>query len=187
MDMRKLFGSLITIAGFIAVAGPLAAQVNPAPVSGFRLGYLDSSKLLAETPGASEIQATLTKEMAGFQAQADAMQDSAAAMNADFQQKSLVMSVDAKAKRQGEINQKLQSFQLRSQQLNEQARLRQQQLMEPLMAKVEAAIGEVRKAEGMAIIFDKAAPGFIVSADTTLDITNKVIAKLKTGIPAPAK
>jgi len=184
--MRKLFGSLITIAGFLAVAGPLAAQAIPA-AAGFRLGYIDSQKLLAEVPGAAEIQATLQKESAGFDAQVNAMRDSLQAMATEFQQKSLVMSAEAKAKRQGELQQKQESYTLRGQQIQQQFQLRQQQLMEPLMQRIEAAIGEVRKAEGMAMVFDKAAAGFIVAADTTLDITSKVVAKLKAAPPAPAK
>jgi outer membrane protein len=85
-------------------------------------------------------------------------------MMTDYQQRSLVMSADAKQKREQEIMQKQQGFEQRAQELQTQAGRRQQELMEPIMQRVEAVISEVRQAEGFAMVFDVASEA-IVSAD----------------------
>jgi outer membrane protein len=94
--------------------------------------------------------------MQGFQNQLQMMQDSLQAMMTDYQQKSLVMSADAKQKREQEIIAKRTGWEQRAEQLQQQAAQRQQQVMEPIMQRVEAAISEVRQAQGYAIIFDVA-------------------------------
>jgi outer membrane protein len=177
--MRKLFVPLIAVAGLFAVAAPLSAQ-------SVKIGYIDTRRVIQEAPGAVEARSTIEKEMQGFQKQLQAMQDSVQAMLTDYQQKSLVMSADAKQKREQEILQKRQSFEQRAQGLNEQAQKRQQELMQPIMTKVEQTISDIRKAEGFGIIFDIAAEA-IVSADPALDITTKVIERMRATAPTAAR
>jgi Skp family chaperone for outer membrane proteins len=74
-------------------------------------------------------------------------------------------------------------FQARADSLQQQAGQRQQQLMEPIMTHIESIIGEVRQAQGFAIVFDLAADA-IVSADPSLDLTDMVIARLRAAGPA---
>jgi Skp family chaperone for outer membrane proteins len=57
--------------------------------------------------------------------------------------------------------------------------------MEPIMMRVEQVIGEVRQAEGFAIVFDVASEA-IISADPALDLTNMVITRLRAA-PAAAR
>jgi outer membrane protein len=140
--------------------------------------------VIQEAPGTDSANATMQREMAAFQAQIKTMQDSMQTMVADFQRTQLVMSAEAKGKKEQDIRDKEQQFQQRAQQLQQQAQLRQQQLMEPIMSKIDAIIAEVRKAEGIGIVFD-ASSEIIVSADPALDLTEKVIARLKAA-PATA-
>ena len=179
--MRNLFASLIAAVGLFAVGAPLAAQVA-APA--FKIAYIDTRRVISEAPGTDSAQATMQREMTSFQAQIKSMQDSMQTMVAEFQRTQLVMSAEAKGKREQEIRDKEQLYQQRYQQLQQQAQLRQQQLMEPIMTKIDAIIAEVRKAEGIGIVFD-ASSEIIVSADPALDLTEKVIARLKAP-PAPA-
>jgi outer membrane protein len=169
--MRNLLAPLIAVAGLLAVSAPLAAQAA-------KIGYIDSRRVIQEAPGAADVRTTMEREMQAFQTQLNAMEDSLKAMYTDYQQKSLVMTADAKQKREQEITQKNQAFQQRAQQLQQQATRRQQELMEPIMKKVEEIIGDVRKTEGFAIVFDVASEA-IVSADPALDLTQKVIDRLK--------
>jgi ATP-dependent RNA circularization protein (DNA/RNA ligase family) len=74
--------------------------------------------------------------------------------------------------------QKQQGFEQRAEELQQQAGRRQQELMEPIMQRVEQVISEVRQAEGFAIVFDVASEA-IVSADPSLDLTTRVIARLR--------
>lgn len=177
--MRNMIRSMMTLAGLLVVAAPAMAQGAP------KLGYINTQRVIQETPGAGDAQVTLQREQQAIQAQLTAMDDSLRAMGADYQQKQLVMSADAKQKREQEILAKQTEYRQRAQQLEQQFGRRQQEVMEPLMKKVEDAINAVRTAEGYAIIFDAASEA-IVSADPSLDLTQKVIDRLKAGAPAAA-
>ncbi|CAN5849752.1 OmpH family outer membrane protein [soil metagenome] len=172
--MRKVFSSVLAVAGMLVVAAPLAAQTTT------KVGYIDTRRVIQEAPGASDAQAVLEREFQGFQATMQAMQDSLQTMMADYQQRSLVMSAEAKQRREQEIVQKQQIFEQRGQELQAQAGRRQQELMEPIMTRVEQVISEVRQAEGFAIVFDVASEA-IVSADPALDLTQRVVERLRAG------
>jgi outer membrane protein len=175
--MRKLFATVLTFAGLLAVSAPLSAQAAS------KIGYIDTRRVLAEAPGAEQARTTLESEMQRFQGELKAMQDSLQAIMTDYQQKSLVMSADAKQKREQEIIQKRTGWEQRAEQMQQQAAQRQQQIMAPIMERVEAVISQVRQAEGFAIVFDVASEA-IVSADPALDLTTKVIEALKAAAPA---
>lgn len=174
--MRKLFATVLTLAGLLAVSAPLSAQAAT------KIGYIDTRRVLQEAPGAQEARTTLEAEMQRFQNQLKSMQDSLQAIMTDYQQKSLVMSADAKQKREQEIIQKRTVWEQRAEQMQQQAAQRQQEVMEPIMQRVEEVISQVRQAEGFAIVFDVASEA-IVSADPALDLTAKVIERLKAASP----
>ncbi|HSJ10844.1 MAG TPA: OmpH family outer membrane protein [Longimicrobiales bacterium] len=178
--MRNGIRTMVAAAALMLAAAPLAAQTAPT-----KIGFINTQRVISEAPGAAEAQQTLTTEMQALEAQVTAMQDSMTAMQQDYQQRSLVMSADAKARREQEILTKRNEFGARAQTIQQQAQRRQQEIMEPLMQKVEAAIDQVRQAEGYAIVFD-AASDAIVSADASLDLTQKVIDRLKAAAPAAA-
>lgn len=173
--MRKLLTTVLAL-GLFAVSAPLTAQ------TAMKIGYIDTRLILQEAPGATEARTTLEADMQGFQNQLQVMQDSLQALMTDYQQKSLVMSADAKQRREQEIIQKRTGWEQRAEQLQQQAAQRQQQVMGPIMERVETAISQVREAEGVGIVFDVASD-VIVSADPTLDLTTKVIERLKAAAP----
>jgi outer membrane protein len=156
-------------------AAVMAAAV---PAQGQKIGYLDSRRVLAEAPGAQQARTQIEAEMQRFQTQVQVLEDSVGKMLADYQQKSVTMSPDARTKREQEITQARTALQQQAAQIEQQAVQKQNELMQPVMDLVEKAIEDVRQEGGYAIIFDLG-PGAIVSADTTLDLTTTVINRLK--------
>ena len=62
---------------------------------------------------------------------------------------------------------------------------RQQELVQPIMDMVRRALDEVRAEDGYAMIFDTGSEvNVIVAADKNLDITDRVVAKIRTMKPA---
>jgi len=170
-----------------AAASAALAMVAASPVSAQgKIGYIDSQRVIREAPGAAEASSTIEKEMAGWQAQIRAMDDSMSTLMTQYQQQSVMLSADAKKQKEDEIRQKQAGWQQRARALEEEAVRRRQTLMQPIMDKIQAAITELRAAEGYAIIFDMASEA-MVAADPALDLTEKVIAKLKTATPTAAK
>lgn len=176
--MRKVASFVTTMAGLLLLSAPLAAQSA-------KIGYIDSRRVIQEAPGAQEARQTLEREMTGYQTQLKAMEDSMQTLLTDYQQKSVMLSGEAKKQREQELMQKQTGFQQRAQSMQESAGRRQQELMQPIMDRIQAVISELRQQEGYAIIFDMAAEA-MVAADPALDLTTRVIERLKAGTPAAA-
>jgi outer membrane protein len=172
--MKTLAFALFCLA---LVTMPAAAQ------SPTKIGYINSQKLIDQAPGSAEVKTTLQKELASYKAQIDAMDDSLSTMISDLNKQSVLLSPDAKQKKQEDITAKRAAFTARADEMQGKATQRQQQLLQPIMDKIKATIEEVRKSEGYAIIFDSATEA-MVAADTTLDLTDKIIAKLKAPVAA---
>jgi outer membrane protein len=113
------------------------------------------------------------------------LNDSAEALQAEFQRQSVLLSPEEKKKREDALRARGTAMQQRATILQQEMDNRQQELMGPILKKVEDAIEAVRKEGGYSIIFDATAR-MIVSADTTLDLTTTVAARLKAAAPAGA-
>src|SRR4051812_21156370 len=123
MKMRKMTTVALALLGLAAIGAPVSAQ---APT---KVAYINSQKLIDQAPGSAEIKVTLQKEMASYKAQIDAMDDSLKTMVTDFQQKSVLLSPDAKQKRQDDITAKDAAFKARADEMQNKATAHQQQLL----------------------------------------------------------
>jgi outer membrane protein len=185
--MRNVLSVLAATVGLGLLATGASAQ---APA---KIGFIDSRKILAEAPGAKEAQATFEKEMQGYQAQLKVMEDSLKALMDDYQQKSTTLSPEAKKQREDAIRARQESYQQRASQLEDQASSRQAALVQPVMDRIKTVISDIRKEGGYAMIFDVGGQGNgVVAADTALDLTSQVLARLvrataaAPAAPAPA-
>ncbi len=172
--MRNVLSVLAATVGLGLLATGASAQGSAA-----KIGFIDSRKILAEAPGAKEAQATFEKEMQGYQAQLKVMEDSLKTLMDDYQQKSTTLSPEAKKQREDAIRARQESYQKRASDLEEQAGSRQAALVQPVMDRIKTVISEIRKEGGYAMIFDVGGQGNgVVAADTALDLTSQVLARL---------
>ncbi len=181
--MRNVLSVIVAAAGLGLLATGVSAQAPTAT----KIAFIDSRRIIAEAPGAKEAQATFDKEMQGYQGQLKVMEDSLKSMMDDYQQKSTTLSPEAKKQREDAIRAKQEAYQQKASQLEEQAGNRQQQLVQPIMDRIKAVISQIRQEGGYAMIFDVGGQGSgVVAADTALDLTAQVLARLsKTTAAAP--
>jgi outer membrane protein len=185
--MRKKI--LIAIAGVVVTATSAAAQtaspqpVAPAPTG--KIAYVNSQKIVAQAPGAVEARTTIEREMNKHQADLALADDSLKNLIAEFQKKQLALSADAREKQEADIRAKQQALQTRAQTLEDQMQKRQQDLVKPIMDRINTVLDALRKENGYTIIFDVSA-GSVVSADPAADLTDTVLARLKAATPTAA-
>lgn len=185
--IRSATVAVVLVAGLAAAA---AAQGGP------KIAYVNSQKLLAQAPGRAEAEAQFQKEVGDYQSQVKRMGDSLKALVAAYDKQELVLSPAAKATKQKEIQAKEAEFQQRTNQLEQRASAREAELTRPILDQVQKAIEAERADGGYAFILDAgSSAGVVVAADTTLDLTDRVLARLrtmatgpgpKTNAPAPA-
>ena len=111
-----------------------------------------------------------------------ALEDSLRTLQQQFSQEALGLSEQAREQRQQQYQQRAQALQQQATQVQQNAAQKQNELLGPVMQRIEQAISAVRQEGGFAILFD-AATDAIVSADTTLDVTQRVLDRLKQQAP----
>jgi outer membrane protein len=152
-----------------------------ASAQGQKLAYIRSSVLLDQAPGRAEAEAQFDKETAGYRDQIKRMSDSLDAMVAAFQKVQATMTASARDARQKELQAKNNEFQRRSADLQQKAQQRQGELVQPILDKVKAAIEDARVEGGYSFILNSDEGSSIVAMDKNLDLTDRVLAKLRAG------
>jgi outer membrane protein len=165
-----------------------------ASAQGQKIGYIRSSVLLEQAPGRADAEAQFEKETAGYRDQIQRMSDSLDAMVAAFQRSQASMTATARDARQKELQAKNAEYQRRSADLQQKAQQRQGELVQPILDRVKGAIEDVRVEGGYSFILNADEGSTIVAMDKNLDLTERVLAKLrasggtaaKPATPAPA-
>jgi len=176
---RSMFAGLLGAAAFVVAAAA------PAQAQALKIGFVNSQRILAESPAVAQVQQTLQGEMTRLRAPLDSMEQRLNTANQAFQQQQATLSPQAREQRQTELQTQYTAYQQRGAQLQEQAQTRQQQLIAPVMQQINATIETVRREGGFTFIIDSSQGG-ILAVDPTLDITDRVMQRLRGGAPAPA-
>ena len=167
---RGLTLAALTVA---AMAAPAAAQT--------KVAFVDTRKILQEMPSRNQIEARLRTEIDALGSREKVMVDSLNAMLNSFQKDSATLSQADRTKRFTEM----QAFDARYRDtlevLQQEAQAKQAEAMQPLFDQIREALEMVRAAEGYAMIFDMGAQANpVVAMDKNLDLSDKVIARIRT-------
>lgn len=173
--MRSLVSAALGALAFtMIVSGVAEAQGE------LKIAYVNSQQIIAEAPGRAEAEAQIQKDMNTYRDQVKKMGDSLNALIASYTKSEPTLSDAAKTAKQKEIQDREREYQQRVQELEQKAQQRQSELVRPIMEKINAIIEQVRAEDGYAMILDAGSQsGVVVAADSSLDITAKVIARLK--------
>src|SRR6266508_902243 len=162
--------------GLISLA-PAAAQAGQPSL---KIGFVSSRQILQLTPGYAAAESTFNREVLSFRGEVQKLQQQLDSAVRAFDQQSIALSPTAKQAKQRELQQLQQKFEQRSNELQGKAAQREQELLQPIQSRVNAVIQGLRAEGNYALIFDADAPGNnIVAADPALDITSRVLERLK--------
>ncbi len=164
-------GALLALA-----ATPAAAQQQ------LKLGYVDSNRIIEATPGVAEAKTTYEKQAEEWKTALETQRKEIAGMYEEYQKQAAILSPEKKNEKQQAILQKERAMQeYFTQKFGPQgeAGTREKELLAPIYERINKAIEEVRAAEDYSLIFDLQA-GALAAGDPALDLTDKVIERLKT-------
>lgn len=174
--VRRVFGFSLALA-LALVSAPRAASAQGGAQ---KVGYINARAVLLATPGYAQAESTYNRELTGFRTEVERLQATLDSAAADFDQKSVMLSATAKTAKRRDLEAQRQRLETRANELRDKAAQREQELLSPLHNKVNDAIESVRAEGGFALLFDVSAnDGLIVAADKSLDVSDKVIAKIK--------
>jgi len=162
----------------LAGTGSLAAQQAGNP----KIAYVNTQAILKSTPGYVTAESTFTKELATYRVEVQKLQAGLDSAASDFDQQSVMLSPTQRAAKRKDLQAQQQKLEQRTQELQQKAATRERELLDPIQTKVNSVIEGVRAAGNYAMIFDVSAPNNgIVTADKSLDLTQRVIQQLKAG------
>jgi outer membrane protein len=152
----------------------------------FKIAFVNVGVLLDNAPGKTQAESTYARETRTFGDQLKKMSDSLNAMFATYQKQEPTLTAAQKETKQKALRDLQEQLQTKNQQLQQQAQQRQNELMAPIMEQVKKVLDDIRAEDGYAMIIT-GDPNLILSYDKNLDITDRVVARLKTVAAAPAK
>ena len=171
---------------------PLLAAAAPAAAQEFKLAYVDSDSIIKATPGVAEARASYEKTAEEWKTALETRRRELSGLYDEYQKQSAILSPEKRTEKQQAILQKEREMQEYFQQKfgpQGEAGAKERELLAPIYDRINRAIEEVRAAEGYALIFDIQA-GALAAGDPSLNVTDKVIARLQTQstatAPAPA-
>jgi outer membrane protein len=182
--MRSTFRATAIALLLSVVAGVAQAQGAAAT----KVAFINSQALMEAAPGRAAAESTHAKTGQGYRAILDKLQDSARTRITNYQKDEPKMTAAQKEKAQREIEALQDSLQSKQQTFQQQFNAKQAELMAPITDLVKKVLDDIRVEDGYAMILDNA-PGasVIVSADKNLDITDRVVSRLKATPAAKAK
>jgi len=168
------------------IALVLSSVANVAHGQALKIAFVNSQALMPAAPGYAAAESTLSKEGEGFRTQLQKMQDSVNKLLSDYQKAEPTLSAATKDSRQKAIQSLETDLQAKQLQFQQQFQARQNEVMAPITDAVKKVLDDIREEGGYAMILDNA-PGAsnIVSADKNLDITDRVVSRLR-ATPASA-
>jgi outer membrane protein len=187
--MRVLLrASVVALATSLIVAGPAAAQAPAATAVPAKIAYINSALLLQQAPGRSEAEAQFEREVGVYRQQIQRMDDSLRTLVASFDREAPKLDSVTRETRRRSIGLREVEYQTRARGLDSTMQARQAQLVKPIMERVQSVIEAIRTEDGYSMIFDVGSQvSVVVAADKKLDLTDRVLARLKSqGPPPPA-
>ena len=162
-----------------ALSGRASAQQKNA--------YIQSSVLLEQAPGRAAAESLFTRESVPFQEQMKRMSDSLQTMVAAFEKRAPSLAAAARDAQAKEIQAKETAYQARARELEAKQNQRQSELVQPILDRIKLAIEDVRLEGGYSFVFNADGQGSpLVALDKNLNITDRVLAKLRSGMTSTA-
>lgn len=186
--MRSTVRAFAVAIAAVAITGQVAVAQQPAAKL---IAYVNPQALFENAPGRTDAEAQFRKETEGYRTELARLNESLSQAVSDYQKAEAKLTAADKEKRQRVLQAKEDSLRARQQELEQQASRRQNELMAPIMEQVRKVLEDIRAEDGYSVILSSE-PGSspILAADKNLDITERVVARLRTVAavkPAPPK
>ncbi|HLM67428.1 MAG TPA: OmpH family outer membrane protein, partial [Longimicrobium sp.] len=168
-----------------AFAGALAllASAAPAQAQQLKIGYVNSQRILAETPAFAGVRTTLQREFTPLRAEIDSLEARLSRGDEELRAQGATLTEAARQQRSQALQQQLAQYQQRAQAIQQQLQAREQELVAPIMQQIRGVLEQVRTAGNYSFIIDPP-DGLVVAVDPAIDVTNDVIRRLG-GTPSP--
>jgi len=166
---RPILRSLLLGAALASMAAPAVAEV--------KIGFVNVPRVLDSAPQAQAADQRLEKEFGPRDAEISSMKRELVAINERLAKNAAVMSSSERQRQEGEMRQMRREIRRLEDEFREDVNLRRSQELGQLQRLVVEVIQKLAKAENFDLIISDG----VIYAGDKVDITEKVISRLKQG------
>jgi outer membrane protein len=120
-----------------------------------KIGTVDMQKALQTVEAGKKARAALEKEFNAKKKELQTEESSIKKQGEEFKKQSLVLSDEARAKKQGELQERIMKFQEMTARSQAEIQQKEQELTQPIITKLRGIIGEMAKSKGYTVILEK--------------------------------
>ncbi len=146
-----------------------------------KIGYIDSNEIMSKFEEVRQVQVDLEKEQRKLQSEMEGLIQQLDSLKQEYDRQRLLMSDARRQEKEQELikkEQKIQQFQMEKFGPEGEIYRKQNQLLKPVLSKIDEAIQEVGKRQGYDYILD-AVGGAIVYALDSNNLTEDVMEELR--------
>lgn len=168
------------IANWLLVVGQLAFCIVTGFAREYKVGYINSDRIIARYQGAIEAKKELDAEIAKYEAKAESLKAEYERAKEEYESQQLGLSEEGKRAKLAEIESRKRRY---DSYLNEvygkggKIEQKNSELIAPIVAQIDSAVSKVAQEEGFSLVIDAVKSG-IVYSETGLDLTQMVIDEL---------
>lgn len=174
---RSKLSQILKIQNIVAALFCLFAFGYSAYSTEMKMGYIDSNRLLNEYKGKDELKVKLQKQLEKWEKEAMTKKEQIQKLIKEFESQGAMLSDDAKTRKQKDIEQKQMEYETFVQKIwgaEGEAKKINEEVMKPVVDKVNIILQKIGKERDYTIIFDVASTG-VVYAKEGMDLTNEVV------------
>jgi outer membrane protein len=165
----------LSVVSFAAVLGLSSVMVSPARAADdFKIAVVDMQKALQSVEAGKKAKSQLEKEVEAKKKKFDSEKASITKMGEEFKKQSLVMSDEARAKKQGELQERIAKLQQEGMETEQELRMKEQQLTQPIINKLRGIVSDQAKKKGYSMVLEKNENTVLFSQDKD-DLTSEVV------------
>ncbi len=164
--------SVVSLAACLSFGSVFANSARAADE--FKIAVMDMQKALQSVDAGKKAKAQLEKEVEAKKKSFDSEKAAITKMGEEFKKQSLVMSDEARAKKQGELQERIAKLQQKGMETEQELRMKEQQLTQPIINKLRGIVTEQSKKKGYAMVLEKNENVVLFSQERD-DLTQDVI------------
>ena len=174
MNFNKVL-SFVAGVGLLAGVAPLAAHsddvvVPPQP----KIGIVDMQKALQSVEAGRKAKSQLEKEFNAKKKELQTEEAQIKKLGEEFKKQSLVLSDEARAKKQAELQERFMKFQELTARAQQEIQGKEQELTAPLVSTIRTIIADLAKKRGMTVVLEKNENTVLFSLEKD-EITEEVV------------
>ncbi len=168
MNTKAIFKSLSLSVLFLSVSS-FSARAEET-----KIGIVDMQKALQNVDAGKKAKGQLEKEFNAKKAQLQGEEASIKKMTEEFKKQSLVMSDEARGKKQSELQERILKFQELTARSQQEIQQKERDLTQPILSKLKSIISDIAKKKNYTVVLEKNENNVLYSQEKD-DFTGDVI------------